>query len=135
MSRPPAIPDRDVRIRRARRDIERLKRRGPERWVYVGAWPGDSYTTPDSPPWLNGWTHALGTYDRVAFRWDEHWRLEFKGHATGGTSGTNAFVLPAEFEIPKDASFLTDVVTAAVPKTAQIYITAATRAVKITLLA
>ncbi len=135
MSRPPAIPDRDVRIRRARRDIERLKRRGPERWVYVGTWPGDSYTTPDSPPWLNGWTHALGLYDRVAFRWDEHWRLEFKGHATGGTSGANAFILPAEFEIPKDVSFLTDVTTTGVPKAAQIFITAATRAVKITLLA
>lgn len=131
---PVAAPFSSRRLTVAERGIEELRKHGPEPWVYIGTHPTDLFTTFYSPPWQNSWTHALGTYDRVAFRWDEHYRLEFKGHATGGASGTVAFTLPANWRPDKDLSFLTDVVTGGVPKAAQIFVTALTGAVKITLL-
>lgn len=123
MSRPKELPTDKVVGRRNQRGVDELRHRGPSTWVYVGTWPTDDYTTLDSPPWQNGWAHAGDPYDRVAFRWDEHGRLEFKGHATGGSAATVAFTLPDEYR-PDSALTTTDVGTTAagspVPTTALV---------------
>ncbi len=127
-SRPPVTPDPNVRARQNRRALEQLQRRGPERWIYVG---GGSALC---PAWQNSWDHSGSPFAPVGFRFGVHGELEFKGHAEGGTSGAVAFTLPAEYRPDQDVSFLTDVATGGIPTTAQIYITASSGDVTITLL-
>jgi hypothetical protein len=136
MSRPKGHPTDATVGQRNSRGVYEQRKRGPSKWVYVGSWPTDDYTTADSPEWENGWDHAGDPFDRVAFRWDEHGRLETKGHAdsSGAASGTVAFTLPDEYWPAKDVSWLTDVVAGASPSTAQVYIAADTGEVTITLL-
>jgi hypothetical protein len=93
--RPPDLPNRTSDLRSLQVSVDRLVLRGPHRWIYVGAYPADPLTTPDSPPFQNSWANELGNYDPLAFRWDEHWRLEFQGEITGGATNTVAFTLPA----------------------------------------
>ncbi len=93
--RPPDLPTRISDLRAVQVTIDRLMLRGPHRWIYVGSYPTDPNTTPDSPPFQNGWENALGNYVAHAFRWDEHWRLEFQGEIQGGADGTVAYTLPA----------------------------------------
>jgi hypothetical protein len=83
------------------------------------------------PTLINSWTNAGPPFDDIAYRLCGS-TLEFKGHITGGASGTIAFILDAGYWPPKDLSCVTDVITLAVPGVAQIYVTAATGAVTVT---
>jgi hypothetical protein len=83
------------------------------------------------PTLINGWSNAGAPYDDIAYR-HAGTNLEFKGHVTGGASGTIAFYLQAAYWPTKDLSTITDVVTGTTPGAAQIYIRASDGAVLIT---
>ena len=93
MTRPPSTPSNERTGRRNVRDIDALKKRGPERWVYVG---GGSTLC---PAWQNGADHAGSPYDPVGFRFGVHGDLEFKGvvDVSAFTSGDVAWTMPAEY--------------------------------------
>lgn len=84
------------------------------------------------PTLINSWVNAGGTFDDIAYRLCEGNTLEFKGHITGGSSGSIAFILDAAYWPDADLSTVTDVITGATPGIAQIYVTASTGAVTIT---
>ncbi len=99
--------------------------------IFVGADPIVS-------PWIdvsfqNSWANEGSPFFDVQYRWGVS-GLEFRGHMSGGSSGTVAFTLPAAYRPAADVSALTDVVTGAAPATAQIYIESSTGEATITLL-
>jgi hypothetical protein len=102
MSRPTHMPNPHVKARRNRRLAEATKKKGPETWVYLGSWPTELYTTENSPPYLNGYDFKPG--NRVRFRWDEAYRLEWDGivDVQGATSGTDLCQLPFEYVADRD---------------------------------
>jgi len=84
------------------------------------------------PSLINGWANAGLPYDDIAYRSGPS-GLEFKGHITGGTSGTIAFYLAAAYWPSKDLTTITDVVKLTPPPgAAQIRITASSGAVTVT---
>ncbi len=91
-----------TRIAGVRRDVERLKRRGAGRWIYVGTYPGDPNTTPDSPPFQNGF-HNNGdgtlTADQLTrFCWPLGGPLPVvQINIAGGAVGLVIFSLPAGY--------------------------------------
>jgi hypothetical protein len=133
MSRPKENPTDAVVGRRNTRGVYELRRRGPSKWVYIGTWPTDNYTTPDSPEWQNGFDHAGDPHERVRFRWDEHGRLEMDGVAAMGTDGTVAFTLPDEYWPDTDIFWHTAVLTGSTPASAQVYVESTTGDVTVTL--
>lgn len=95
-------------------------------WVFVtgtGNW--------QIPTLINSWENAGAPFDDIAYRQGPS-GLEFKGHITGGSSGSIAFYLSAAWWPTKDLSTITDVVTATTPGAAQIYVAAADGAVTVT---
>jgi hypothetical protein len=84
------------------------------------------------PTLLNSWTNAGAPYDDIAYRICEGNTLEFKGHITGGVSGSIAFILDVDYRPEADLSTVTDRVTGGTPGIAQIYVTASTGAVTVT---
>lgn len=86
------------------------------------------------PTLINDWANAGDPFDDIAYRICDGDTLEFKGHVTGGASGSIAFILDAGYIPEKDLSTCTDVITDPVPGVAQIYVTAATGAVTITVI-
>jgi hypothetical protein len=84
------------------------------------------------PTFINSWANAGAPFCDVAYRLCGVDTLEFKGHCTGGASGTVAFYLDAEYWPLCDLSTCTDVVTASTPGVAQIYVSAADGSVTIT---
>jgi len=93
----------------------------------------------DAGPWvfptlINGWANAGAPYDNIAYRLIGDDVLAFKGHITGGDSGTVAFVLGSEYRPLKDLSTITNVVSASTPGAAQVYIKASDGTVTVTLL-
>jgi hypothetical protein len=83
------------------------------------------------PTLINSWANAGAPYDDIAYRLCGT-TLEFKGHITGGASGSIAFVLDAAYWPTKDLSTVTDVITTGTPGVAQIYVTAASGSVTVT---
>lgn len=78
-------------------------------WVYVGTYPTDPLTTPDSPPFENSWVNLGGGYVPMRFRVDAS-VVQIEGVITGGTPGTVAFHLPTGFR-PDDTVLLDGTVT------------------------
>lgn len=68
-------------------------------WIYVGTYPTDADTTPDSPPFQNGWHNQGGTLQRMRFRWLRAGGIEIQGSVAGGIIGTAIFTLPGAGEI------------------------------------
>ena len=83
------------------------------------------------PTFVNSWANAGLPFDDVAYRLTPI-SLEFKGHCTGGVSGTIAFYLNAAYWPAFDLTTITDVVTSSVPGAAEIYVAAVDGAVTIT---
>lgn len=81
------------------RGLDALERWPPGRWVYVGDYPTDPDTTPESPPFENGWTNAGGGDRRLRFRRTNEWQTEIAGSVTGGTPGTVVTTLPDLYRI------------------------------------
>lgn len=133
MSRPKENPTDAVVGRRATRGVYEQRKRGPSTWVYVGEWPTDDFTTPDSPAWQNGADHAGDPYERVRFRWDEHGRLEFDGVIDiTASSGLVAFTLPDEYIPAKDDFWLIATDNSGTPGTARVYVESSTGDVTVT---
>ena len=83
------------------------------------------------PTLINSWANAGAPFCDIAYRLCGT-TLEFKGHITGGASGTVAFILDAAYWPSCDLSTATDVVTASTPGVAQIYVAAASGSVTVT---
>jgi hypothetical protein len=76
-----------------------LERWPPGRWVYVGDYPSDPDTTPDSPPFENSWGNAGGGNRRLRFRRSNEWQTEIAGSVTGGAAGTVVTTLPDLYRV------------------------------------
>jgi len=65
-------------------------------WVVVGTYPTDPGTTPDSPPFQNGWSSVGYPYPPVSFkRWLNF--VVLRGAFTGGPDNSVVFTLPQEY--------------------------------------
>lgn len=84
-----------------------------------------------APTFVNGWANAGVPFDDVAYRLTPI-SLEFKGHCTGGASGTIAFYLLAAYWPAFDLSTITDTVTPSTPGAAEIYVFSVDGGVRIT---
>lgn len=62
-------------------------------WIYVGTYPTDPFTTPDSPAFQNGWVNVGPPYHLVAFKRFLNW-VKIRGAFTGGADGSIVFTLP-----------------------------------------
>lgn len=82
--------------------LEDIERFPPGRWIYVGTYPTDADTTPDSPPFENGWTNVGGGSRRLRFRRNSDWSLDIAGTVTGGASGTVVTTLNPLYRISED---------------------------------
>ena len=83
------------------REFQLERRPGPVhgRWIYVGTYPGDPGTTPDSPPFQNGWANDVTDPAAVPlrFRGVVGGGMEIEGVVSGGVAGTVVFTLPSTF--------------------------------------
>lgn len=84
-----------------------------------------------TPTLINSWANAGSPYCTVEYRKCGS-TLEFKGHISGGASGSIAFYLDAAYWPTCDLSTVTDVVRPTTPGIAQIYVAASNGAVTIT---
>lgn len=80
----------EERIRRTERETA-----GP--WIYVGTVGVDADTTPDSPPFENGWANSGGGLQPMRFRWVKDKGTEIQGSMSDGTLGVAAFTLPVDY--------------------------------------
>lgn len=69
---------------------------GSSPWIYVGTYPGDANTTPESPPFENGWGNVFSGQAPVSFKRFSNW-THIRGAFTGGSDGTVVFTLPPEY--------------------------------------
>ena len=74
--------------------VSQLERRAGGPWIYVGTWPDDPGTTPDSPPFENGWANMGGLFRRMRFRWNLNNQVDIEGAISGGADDTVCFTLP-----------------------------------------
>lgn len=81
------------------RDLERLPK---GRWIYVGDYPSDPDTTPDSPPFENSWINNGGGDRRLRFRRDNEGNTQIAGSVTGGAAGTVVTTLPELYRMSED---------------------------------
>ncbi len=83
------------------RRMRSLERAQPGRWIYVGDYPTDLDTTPDSPPFENGWMNAAGTdpLRRLRFRRTREADIQIAGVVIGGAEGTVVTTLPVNYRI------------------------------------
>lgn len=70
------------------------------RWIYVGTYPGDPNTTPDSPAFQNSWENAGAGDGPLKFRRTNEGQTEITGSVTGGVAGTVVTTLPALYRQP-----------------------------------
>lgn len=75
----------------------------PGRWVYVGDYPGDADTTPDSPPFQNGWANVANRR-RLRFRLTNENQVEIQGQVDGGADNTVVCTLPTADYWPDEAT-------------------------------
>lgn len=85
--------------------IRNVERRPPGTWVYAGTYPTDPNTTPDSPPFENGWSNAGGTSQRLRFRRTNENQTEVQGVVTGGVVGTVVTTMPDAIYIPLEDQY------------------------------
>ncbi len=76
----------------------------PGRWIYVGTYPGDPDTTPDSPPFENSWVNVGGGEQRLRFRLTNEDTLEVEGEVEDGDNGTAVTTLDAVYR-PDETRF------------------------------
>ncbi len=69
----------------------------PGRWIYVGTYPGDPDTTPDSPPFENSWVNVGGGEQRLRFRLTNEDTLEVEGEVEDGDNGLAVTTLDAVY--------------------------------------
>lgn len=90
---PPIAPWAATRLTRVESGVRDLRKIGPQPWLYVGDYPGDTFTRPESPTWQNG--HGSMPGRRVALRWGLDGDVDGTGVfdlITGSpTTGTVAF--------------------------------------------
>jgi len=84
-----------------------------------------------SPDFINGWVNPGLPYATTQYRMGVS-GLEFKGHLTGGASGTIAFYLLPAWVPTRLLSTATDVIKPGTPGVAQLKVTEGTGAVTIT---
>jgi hypothetical protein len=123
---PPGRDSDGARIAGLRRDVEWLKKRPPGGGI-IGEWI--------VPTLINGWVNAGSPFADIAYRVDgegDTALMLFRGHITGGSSGTIAFYVDPLYWPDDDLSTITDVVTVALPGAAQIYVRASDGAVILT---
>lgn len=106
------------------RDVERLAARLRHQTFPPGPWI--------QPTLLNSWVNAGAPYANIAYRKYGGLGLEFKGHITGGASGSVAFTVDTAHLPSHDVTFLTDVVSGGVPVVGRIEIDSSTGDVTIT---
>lgn len=104
-------------LRRNSDDIRSLTR-GPGRWIYVGTYPGDAGTVPESPPFQNGHSNSGGGFPPLRFRISKWRDVEIEG-AVDGDIGTVIFTLPLEYRPDYSLRFTCPSATS-VPATIQI---------------
>ena len=86
--------------------VSALERRENEDFIVVGTFPTDADTSPDSPPFMNGWGNVGAPYAKTAFHMDVYGKVHLRGALQGGAAGTVAFVLPAEYRPTKSKRFI-----------------------------
>lgn len=96
MARPSEHPGLQATLRQHSEDLRALKR-GPGRWIYVGTYPGDEGTVPESPPFQNGWGNVGGGYPALSFYIDKWRRVSMRGAVEGGEIGSVITNLPLEY--------------------------------------
>jgi hypothetical protein len=69
----------------------------PGTLIYVGTYPGDTDTTPDSPPFQNGWHNAGGDFPLLKFAKGGDTYVRMEGAIDGGADGTVVFTLPVGY--------------------------------------
>lgn len=72
--------------------VRELQRVGPGPWVWVGTFPGDTFTRAESPPWQNSYDSVAGA--RVRYRWGLDGQSDWDGVfdlTLGAVSGDVAF--------------------------------------------
>lgn len=123
---------------KAERGIEELRRIGPDKWLWFGTYPGDSFTTSDSPPFENSYARAgapfTGHDGFPRVRWDEHGRLEFAGVVVAGTDASVMVTLPPMWLPNADDFWTAAVLTGSTPALAQMYLEASSGEITVTLL-
>lgn len=90
MAAPQTRPSIPATVGQNARSTAALERWPPGRWVYVGDYPTDADTTPDSPPFENDWTNAGGGLRRLRFRRTNEWGLEIAGTVAPGSTDSVA---------------------------------------------
>lgn len=82
---------------RALRDDVRELQRVPGRWIYVGTYPTDAGTLPESPPFQNGWMNKGSGFVPCRFKVNKWRDVEIEGGIEGGAVGSVIFTLPEEY--------------------------------------
>lgn len=95
-----------LQIGQDRQRLRNLERRSAGPWVYVGTYPTDADTRPESPAYQNGWGPEGGGAQRPRFRWLLGGGIEIQGCFTGGAYGTVAFTLPTGYAPDDQTLFL-----------------------------
>ena len=80
------------RLGTVERNVRELQRIGPQPYLYVGDYPSEPFTRPESPTWQNSHTFLPGY--RVKIRWGMDGTPEIEGAfdlTAGAVTGTVAF--------------------------------------------
>ncbi len=74
--------------------LKHVEKRVDGEWIYVGTYPTDPNTTPDSPPLQNAW--QLVPLAPLRFRWLLNGNPDIQGKFSGGVADTIVFTLPSK---------------------------------------
>lgn len=86
--------------------LHRLERRSHGQVIYVGTYPTDANTTPESPVFQNGWGNVGGNYPPLAFAMSVDGYVRLEGTCDGGVDGTVVFTLPQGYRPDQSQRFV-----------------------------
>lgn len=102
----------------------------PGTLIYVGTYPGDTDTTPDSPPFQNGWHNVGGDFPLLKFAKGGDTYARMEGAIDGGVDGTVVFTLPVGYRPEQSLRFVaalsagSDIMTVQIDPTGDVTIVA-----------
>lgn len=99
-------PGTDAAIGNLSGRVKGLERQTRGHLIYVGTYPGDPNTTPESPPFQNGWENVGGDYPPLAFLMGVDGFVRIEGTCKSGTDGTVVFTLPEGYRPDQSTRFL-----------------------------
>lgn len=99
-------PGTDAAIGKLADQTSALLRASHGHLVYVGTYPGDPNTSPDSPPFQNSWANIGGDYPPLAFCINADGFVQLEGTCDGGTDGSVVFTLPEGYRPDQSQRFV-----------------------------